>query len=132
MEEIVQQYAVEPFEVGESLILIYIGATYPNRRDNTYDAVRCAWKVSHNRVGRYKLVLGHAKGLVVGAYRPTEWLRATLENFPGLLSDNNAANRWGFIGEPADDEIWRSYVGKRVPEEYKGAQNPVRYCDPGP
>ena len=59
VEEIIQQYAAEPFEVKHSLILIYIGATYPNRRDGTYDAVRCAWKVNPNRVDRYELVDQH-------------------------------------------------------------------------
>ena len=50
VEEIIRQYSADPFEVKHPLILIYIGATYPNRRDNTYEAVRCAWKVSRNRV----------------------------------------------------------------------------------
>ena len=129
VEEIVQRYGTEPFEVRHSLILIYIGASYRNYRDNPYDAVRFAWKESHDRVSRYELVLGHANGLVVGAYRPKRWLRATQANFPGF-GESDLSNRWGFIGEQAEEEIWSYYLGKRIPEEYKGAQNPIRYCDP--
>ncbi len=134
VEEIVAQYAAEPFEVEESLILIYVGR-YLHRHDNPYHAVRCAWKINRNRANGYKLVLAHASGKVVGAYRPTaEWIPATQENFPGLIGEDfinpvtGSATRWGFAGHRAED-VWNQYVGKRVPDEYKGAQSPIRYCD---
>ena len=134
VEEIIAQYAAEPFEVKESLILIYIGRTI-NLHDDPYNAVRCAWKINGNKANSYKLVLAHANGKVVGAYRPTaQWIPATQKDFPGLIGEDfiNPATgnptRWGFAGDRAED-VWNQYVGKRVPDEYKGAQNPVRYCD---
>ena len=132
VEEIVAQYAAEPFEVGEHLMLIFIGGIYPHHRNDPYDAVRCAWKVNRSRVDGYKLVLAHVNGKVVGAYRPTEWLPATLKNFPSLAAHPDMPERWGFVGEPAKTEVWSRYVGKRVPEQYRqrGARNPVRYCEP--
>ena len=132
VEEIVAQYAVESFEVMEHLLLISIGTMYYQRP--LYDAVRWAWKVKRDRVEQYKLVLAHNRGLVVGAFRPTEWLPATRVNFPGLEGYADAPERLAFIGHEAETETRALYVGKRVPERYrrKGAANPVRYCDPEP
>ena len=135
VEEIVAQYAAEPFEVKESLMLIYVGRDLDHWQGNSYQAVRCAWRLNSTKANDYGLVLAHANGLVVGAYRPsTEWIPATRENFPGRLGEDfiepetGSPTRWGFVGDPAND-VWHQYVGKRVPDEYKGAQNPVRYCD---
>ena len=135
VEEIVGQYAVEPFEVKESLMLIYVGR-YLYLRDDPYYAVHCAWKVNKNKANNYRLVLAHANGLVVGAYRPCgKWIPATRLNFPGRVEEDfvnpetGSPTRWGFVGTPASD-VWQYYVGKRIPNEFKGAQNPIRYCDP--
>ena len=124
------QYAAEPFEVTEPLILISISNSYYSRND-VYDAVRSAWKINVSKAGSYKLVLGHVRGLVVGAYRPEKWLEATKENFPGILTEDEPGRR-GFVGKPAETAIWDYYVNKRVPERYRrrGARAPVRYCDP--
>ena len=131
VEEIIDEYAGEEFEVKEPLILISIGRMY-YQRANVYDAVRCAWKIDPKKAEKYNLVLANLRGLVVGVFRPTQWLRGTIENFPGLETVD-LADRWGFIGEPAEAEVWDTYVRKRVPKKYRrrGAANPVRYCDPG-
>ena len=129
VEEIVRQYAAEEFQVREPLMLIYIGR-YQHLRDDPYESVRLAWKVNVEKARQYGLVLAHANGLVVGAYRPSKWTPATQENFPHRL-DEDIPTRWGFTGESAETEVWSLYVGKRVPEQYRGGQNPVRYCAPG-
>lgn len=128
VEEIIAEYAAEPFEVGEPLILISIGQSFLDEALDIYHAVRSSWKISPARVQDRRLVLAHYRGKVVGAFRPAQWLEATEENFPG----RSAPGRWGFCGEPAEAAVQDRYVGKRVPEEYrrKGAANPVRYCDP--
>ena len=128
VEEIVAQYAEEPFEVREPLILISISDSYYSRP--LYDAVRSAWKINVSKANQYELVLGHVRGLVVCAYRPERWLEATKDNFPGILIDDRLGRR-GFEGKRADSVDWNYYVGKRVPERYRrqGAANPVRYCD---
>ena len=135
VEEIVAQYAAEEFEVMEPLMLIYIGRDLDHWYGDSYQAVRCAWKVNVERAQRYHLVLAHANGLVAGAYRPSKWLPATRENFPNRLGEDfinpmtGRPTRWGFIGESAAQDDWGLYVGKRVPQQYRGRQNPVQYCD---
>ena len=130
VEEIIAYSTAEPFEVKDPLILVSISKSYYSRND-VYDAVRSAWKINVSRAGSYKLVLGHVRGLVVGAYRPEKWLEATRENFPGLLAEDEPGGR-GFVGKPAETAIWNYYVNKRVPERYRrlGSRAPVRYCDP--
>ena len=125
VEEVIRQYGTEPFEVSEPLILITIRSSFDQGR-GTYDAVRWAWKVSPSSVEQRNLVLGHNRGIVVGAYRPDEWLEATPENFPGW---EHVPGRYGFHGKEAESEVWSKYVGKSVPARYRG-QNPIRYCDP--
>ena len=134
VEEIVAQYAAEPFEVKESLMLIYVGR-YLSVNESPYEAVRCAWRLNKDKANGYKLVLAHSNGLVIGAFRPKGgWIPATRGNFPDRVIEDfknpetGAPTRWGFYGDRADD-VWHQYVGKRVPDEYKGAQNPIRYCD---
>ena len=134
VQEIIDEYAGDEFEVKEPLMLISIGRVFYERED-PYDAVRFAWKVNLNRVGRYKLVLARVRGMVVGAYRPEQWLLATVENFPDLATRYNIPSlpdRQGFVGQPAEQETWDYYVRKRVPGKYrrKGIQSPVLYLRP--
>ena len=132
VEEIIDEYAGEEFEIKEPLLLISIGVYY-YLRDDPYDAVRYAWKVNLSRVRQYKLVLARLRGLVVGAYRPTEWLPGTRENFPDLAGRYNdfveEPHRYGFEGSPAED-VWDIYVRKRVPERFPRTQNAIRYLTP--
>ena len=135
VEEIVAQYSAEEFWVRERLMLIFIGR-YLHRTDDPYESVRCAWKLNVERAQGYRLVLAHANGIVVGAYRPSEWLPATQENFPNRFDEDSInpetgrPTRWGFIGEAAKPDVRSLYVGKRVPEQYRGKQNPIQYCAP--
>ena len=135
VEQIIDEYAGEEFEVNEPLMLISIGVMF-YRRDNPYDAVRWAWRVNRNRVKHYKLVLARVRGVVVGAYRPDEWLPATIENFCDLESRyhdiSNVPHLSGFVGQDAEAEVWNYYVRKRVPGKYrrKGIQSAVLYCHP--
>ena len=132
VEEIIDEYAGEEFEIKEPLLLISIGVYY-YRRDDPYDAVRYAWKVNPGRVRHYKLVLARLRGLVVGAYRPTEWLSGTRENFPDLARRYSdfveEPSRYGFEGNPAED-VWDYYVRKRVPKRFPRTQNAIRYLTP--
>ena len=118
------------FEVREPLMLISVRESY-YYRDNVYDAVRYAWKVNPERAESFNLVLANLRGVVVGVFRPHQWLCATRENFPGL-SDKDEPGRWGFVGKEAEPATWKLYYGKRVPARYRrrGAQSLVRYCHP--
>ena len=125
-DEIIVQYAAEPFEVKEKLILISIRNSHEGR--DLYHAVRGVWRVNRSKAEEYKLVLGHVDGLVKCAYRPTRWLGATEGDFPH--DPNPDPKRSGFDGHRAEDVIWSYYVNRRVPDRYKvkGARNAIRYC----
>ena len=113
------------FVVGEPLILIYISNELKRGLD-VYDAVRRAWKIDINRVrnadGTYKLVLARDGKNVVGAYRPERW-----------FVDRELPDRKAFSGLPAEQAVWRQYVGKVTPARFlpSGAQGPVRYFELG-
>lgn len=129
-EQIVTEYAAEPFEAKEPLILISIARSYEEEGKEIYDAVRGCWVIDPNKAKKFKLVLAHRRGLVLGAFRPTKWLPATKENFPWL--DTDIPPRFGFEGQPAEQATASLYIRKRVPDAFraKGAANPVRYVEP--
>ena len=126
--EIINEYSAEPFEAQEPLVLISIGPSIKEGERTVYEAVRCCWVIKLERARKYNLVLAHHNGIVVGAFRPREWMQWSPENFPGR---DGVEKRCGFVGEPVDEEIARLYIHKRVPEQYrvKGAANPVRFID---
>ena len=124
-DEIIRQYTAEEFVVVEPLIMISIGQLYHQR--GAYEAVRGSWRMSRRRAEEHgKLVLARYRKVVVGAYRPIEWLSGMDERLPDQIE-----GRCGFVGEEATD-VWDTYVGKRVPEQYlkKGAQIAWRYLYP--
>jgi hypothetical protein len=130
VEEIIAEYEAKPFEAREPLILISIAKSYEDAGKSIYDAVRGCWKIDANRARRFNLVLAHRRGIVLGAFRPTEWLPATKTSFPWL--DDDIPGRFGFVGEPAENATAKLYIGMRVPDAYraKGAANPVRFIEP--
>jgi uncharacterized protein len=130
VEEIITEYAAEPFNAGEPLILISIAKSYEDEGRNIYDAVRAAWRIDVRKAENFKLVLAHRRGLVVGAFRPSKWLPARKIHFPWL--DDDIQGRFGFEGNSAEQAVTNLYVRKRVPDVYraKGAANPVRFIEP--
>ncbi len=71
VEEIIDEYAGEEFEVKEPLMLISV-STYYYLRDDAYDAVRFAWRVNLDRVEQYKLVLARVRGTGCRSLSPHE------------------------------------------------------------
>jgi hypothetical protein len=130
VEQIIAEYAAEPFVVKEPLILININKSYEEEGKKVYDAVRGVWIMKKTNAEKYKLVLAHCQGVVVGVFRPKKWLPATKDNFPWL--PNDLPKRIGFEGVPAEQEVESLYLKKRVPDEFrrKGTANPVSYRNP--
>ena len=128
VEEIIADYALEPLEVKEKLILISITKSFQDENLSIYEAVRCSWRMSFAKAKLYRLVLAHVNGRVVGAFRVNKWLPSTSEHFPGRA----VPGRFGFHGEEAEPATWNYYVNKIVPDTFRrrGAASPVRYCDP--
>lgn len=132
VQQIIDEYAGEEFEVKEPLLVITVNRSFYELP--VYDAVRYAWGVNVDKARQYGLVLANLRGLVVGAFRPTAWHPATREYFPELLahygSTTDHPKLYGFDGEPAEPEVWDYYVRKRVPGKYRGSQISFRYCHP--
>lgn len=128
VKQVIDEYTEEEFLALEKLILISVNKSFEDEGRNLYDAVRAAWKIDRIRASGFKLVLAHRRGVVIGAYRPTEWLEATNENFPWIQDE---PGRYGFIGIEAEQAVVQYYKGKRIPSQYrrKGASNPIRFVD---
>ena len=129
VEEIIAQYAAEPFDARHRLLLVSVGLRLSDDVMDIYEAARYAWKVARSSVESCEFVLAHNDGIVIGAFRWDEWIEATSENFPGR---DPVPGRLGFRGGPAAPEAWDYYVGTHVPDRYRsrGAANPIRYCEP--
>ena len=122
----------ESIKITEPTLILSISVLYPEIEPDIYEVTRYAWRLNANRAERYKLVLARCGDRIVGAFRPTKWMKATKENFPDKMPSvehsGKFEDRWGFEGYccKADRDL---HVGKRVPSLCSG-QNPVRYCEP--
>ena len=123
--EIINKYAAEEAEFKHKLLMITINKSASER--SIYDATRFAWKINEKKVKEVEFVLAIIQGIIVGVFKPLEWKRATVENFPEFHIDR--PDRMGFIGEDSEDSIKKLYIRKRVPDEYRkrGAANPIKY-----
>lgn len=119
VEAIIRQYASEPFEAQEEILLVSINRTISDDAEGIYEATRFAWNVGRAGAEKCTLVLAHHRGVVVGAFRPHQWLEATVENFPDREPVPPKPPRRGFVGEWADAETQDRYVGKLVPDKYR-------------
>ncbi len=130
VEQIISEYSMESFMAHEPLILISIGQSFYDETASIYDAVRAAWRLDISRARTCGLVLAHRQGMVIGAFRPHDWMPALRSHSPWLAED--IPERCGFVGEPAEPTVAALYVGKRVPDRHRtrGAANPVRYISP--
>ncbi len=105
---------LDEFEIKEPLIMFHVDKAIAEGRDKK-NAVEGWWRVNPIKASRYDLVLAKNSNVIIGAYRP----------IPGSWCQREDG-RWGFDSEPADD-VWSEYVGKLVPDAYRGLQNPIRY-----
>ena len=104
------------FHIGNS-IGNDLSAVYPA---DVYAAVRGLWRFNpEGTLETHRLVLAQDSERMLGAFRPKSWARS-----------HDREDRWGFVGELAELSIQIAYVGKRVPERFRGAQNPVRFLAP--
>ena len=132
-EELIAQYGAEFLRVRHRFLLVSVSAKLSDDESTIYQAARYAWRMGRAQVEKCDLVLARDGAIVIGAFRPNEWLEATPKNFPckPLLPPIKRGQRWGFIGDWAEQQIRDCYVGKRIPERYlKSTGNPITYCDP--
>ena len=108
----------DEYVAKEPLIQFEIGKAMETGKP-PIEAIHGWWSLSGSRASRYHLVLGKSGREIVGAFRPVS------------NSWREVEGKWGFTPVRAED-VWDEYVGKAVPDEYIGGQNPVRYVPPHP
>lgn len=123
-QEIVNRYQADPADFQHRAILININRSALDIP--IYEVTRYAWKISPHKAARAEIVVAVRYGLIVAVFTAEKWLPATSANFPGHAP---VPGRHGFIGSEAPDAVWKRYVGKRIPDEYRkqGAANPIKY-----
>jgi hypothetical protein len=122
VNEVIAEYKADPFEAKEPLILISIGKSFEDEaRGSIYNAVRGCWRIDTTKAKYFKLVLAHRRGLVLGAFRPKNWLPATAANFPWLTED--LEGRSGFVGEPAEQARCESLRWKASSRRVSGQRS---------
>lgn len=131
-QEIIDKYALPECEPRprDRLVLININSMEHDSKHELLDRVRYAWKIAQWRAEQADFVLAIVHGIVRGVFVPKQWLPATPEHFPPPRFSQPSSPRLGFHGDIAPDEIWQHYVGargKRLPEQMRHGQNPVRY-----
>lgn len=122
--EIIQKYSAEEVLFEHKALMINVNRTAT--ADTLYEATRFAWRLSIHKAEQAEVVLSVRHGIIIGVFVVENWLPATRENFP---LREPVPGRYGFIGERADTEIEKVYLGKKLPEYYrkKGASNPIKY-----
>lgn len=123
--EIIEKFSASAAEFAHPMVAITINRSAEEKP--IYEAVRYAWKLDRCRAERAQFVLAVQNGLIVGVFKPSRWMDATPQNFPGTIAPRDG--RTGFVGEEAPDVIKQLYLRKRMPDELRrrGAANPVRY-----
>ena len=122
--EIIQKYSAEDVLFQHKALMINVNRTAT--ADTLYEATRFAWRLSINKAQKAEIVLSVRHGIIIGVFVAESWLPATRENFP---LREPVPGRYGFVGERANKEIEKIYLGKKLPENYrkKGASNPIKY-----
>lgn len=124
--EIINKYSAKEAVFKHNILMITINKSVSNGQD-IYVATQAAWKLNKLKAEKAEFVMAVKQGIIVEVFKPHRWLEATQSNFPRLEED--IENRFGFIGEFADESIKEMYRFKRIPEEFriKGAANPIKY-----
>lgn len=138
VSELVEHYATDEAIFEHDLLLIDVSRSFDRRRptrSELYEAVRLMWVLNQAHAEEQDLVLPHRGGVILGVFRPTRWMPATVENFPDhakMILDRDRKGgpaRIGFEGDAVTDPaIVSLYEHKRIPKEYRtSAQSPCRY-----
>ena len=126
-QQIIERYEAKEAEFKHKVVIITINKSVAER-ESVYAAVRYAWKIDPKKAEKADVVLAVERGLIIGVFQATKWMKATPENFPGTSAER--VGRWGFEGQEAPKAIADLYLGRRLPDSMRkrGAANPVRYA----
>ena len=129
--ELAKSADLAQFPQDEKLVLITVNKTIEIPYLDLYDSVRYSWVLSPERASTADYILAVAHDLILDAFEAVTWLPATKANFPDISEEHgnwsNQKDRFGFHGKLALDDVRRRYQGKRLPDDHKSGQNPIRY-----
>lgn len=86
-------------------------------RGGLYEAARKYWSLNPERAREADYVIAVIEDVCRGVFKPEKWERCVFE---GKV-------RWQFEGRDVSGEAGKRYVGRLIPEDKRGGQNPVRY-----
>ena len=119
----------------EPVILININRNYrPNMSVHAiYDATHSAWKVDAKR-DKPDDAMGIHGGIVREVFAISTWIEGgtTMQHDDRDGRPHIREGRWEFVGQVAEEDIRKKYLGKSVAHDFKpGAQNPIMYINCG-
>ncbi|MFG0294030.1 MAG: hypothetical protein ACF8MJ_12870 [Phycisphaerales bacterium JB050] len=137
VEEVQATLSADPVTVTHNCLLININREfrYGLTPIELYDATRSAWRLGLKRES-VDYALSVYRGIVREVYRIATWLPSgSTMRLRDAATEGRAPDRegrWEFVGEVADDEIRKRYLGKSVAAYFPpGNQNPVKYVNAG-
>ena len=132
LKELIFQYAAEPVEITDQVMLIRINRRFsPGMSDGEmYEATRGVWRAGSRRESA-KYAFAVFEGVVREVYEIEQWYPAgTLKYKTRDVHRRKVKDRWEFKGHPASDDVRDRYVGGSVTKYFsRGAQNPFHYIN---
>ena len=126
LEELVGRYSKEPLSLNPNHKILVIKIRDEKKSEfNIYESVRKAWRIDINRAKKADYIFAVTDDFVRGIFVANEWLEATKNNFPKLLTD--IPGRYGFNGKEVDIPEYRH---KRLPDDLRGRRgmaSPILY-----
>lgn len=104
-------------DLGHKLLYFKTKEATLRERGSLYESARKYWPVKPSRVREADYVIAVIDNVCRGVFRPEKW-----EPCEGRWQ-----GRWQFEGHEVSGAVAGRYVGKRVPEDKRRGQNPVRY-----
>ena len=122
LSEHIDRTKAKPVKIQHSVIMLNLRRHfhYGMSVEDLYETTRGVWRAArhHN-----KYAFGVYKGVVQGVFEIDHWQPAgTSEYRLRTREEVEFSNRWEFIGNKANEEIWDIYVGKSVAEYINNPQ----------
>ncbi len=131
-------------DIRHKILVIKINRLYQRGMDEKvlYDAVRCVWRASKEKVRTVEYVFGVYNSLIVAVYKPSEWFvcKEAKDRLPrqDIVLTPKTENRLFFVDERYEQEGFPSdenesfYIGKSIAglKLNQSAQNPITYLYP--
>ena len=120
-------------DIIHNVIMIRINKAYHHGMSDyeLYEATRGVWHVNLEKANRAEYAFSIYDGMIMEVYKIAHWFEAnsTMRNYPRPKGqESKVKQRYEFVGNLADEEIRKRYVGKIISSLFSpGNQNPIMY-----